>query len=244
MADKKISALTAATTPLAGTEVLPIVQSSTTVKVAVSDLTAGRAVSATSYNVSGGTAPANGIYLFGANTLGFSTNSSVRGVVDSSGNFAIGATSSAAARLNVSSSTTQDVVYVAANSAGVAADPVYVMPIRTAGSFRGGIRWNGSSIDYNTTSDARLKENIADADDTASLIDAIQVRKFDWKESGIHQRYGFIAQELAEVAPEAVSGDPQDTDMTMAVDYSKLVPMLVKEIQMLRSRVSVLEAKQ
>jgi hypothetical protein len=44
MADKKISALTAATTPLAGTEVLPIVQSGTTVKVAVSDLTAGRAV--------------------------------------------------------------------------------------------------------------------------------------------------------------------------------------------------------
>lgn len=48
MADKKISALTAASTPLAGTEVLPIVQSGATVKVAVSDLTAGRAVSAAS----------------------------------------------------------------------------------------------------------------------------------------------------------------------------------------------------
>jgi len=48
MADKKISALTAASTPLAGTEVLPIVQSGATVKVAVSDLTAGRAVSALS----------------------------------------------------------------------------------------------------------------------------------------------------------------------------------------------------
>jgi hypothetical protein len=46
MADKKISALTSATTPLAGTEVLPIVQASTTVKVAVSDLTAGRTFSA------------------------------------------------------------------------------------------------------------------------------------------------------------------------------------------------------
>ena len=39
MSDTKISALTSATTPLAGTEVLPIVQSSTTVKVAVNDLT-------------------------------------------------------------------------------------------------------------------------------------------------------------------------------------------------------------
>ena len=48
MADKKISALTAASTPLAGTEVLPIVQSGATVKVAVSDLTAGRAVAALS----------------------------------------------------------------------------------------------------------------------------------------------------------------------------------------------------
>lgn len=53
MADKKISALTASTTPLAGTEVLPIVQSGSTVKVAVSDLTAGRAVSASSVTSTG-----------------------------------------------------------------------------------------------------------------------------------------------------------------------------------------------
>jgi hypothetical protein len=48
MSDKTISALTASTTPLAGTEVLPIVQSGVTKKVAVSDLTAGRDVSAQS----------------------------------------------------------------------------------------------------------------------------------------------------------------------------------------------------
>jgi hypothetical protein len=54
MADKKISALTGATTPLAGTEVLPIVQSGATVKVAVSDLTAGRAISATQVTLSTG----------------------------------------------------------------------------------------------------------------------------------------------------------------------------------------------
>jgi hypothetical protein len=54
MADKKISALTGATTPLAGTEVLPIVQSGSTVKVAVSDLTAGRAISATQITLSTG----------------------------------------------------------------------------------------------------------------------------------------------------------------------------------------------
>ena len=48
MPDVKISALPAATVPLAGTEVLPIVQSSTTKKVSVADLTAGRAISASS----------------------------------------------------------------------------------------------------------------------------------------------------------------------------------------------------
>lgn len=46
MADLKISQLTGATTPVAGTEVLPIVQSGTTRKVAISDLTAGRVVNA------------------------------------------------------------------------------------------------------------------------------------------------------------------------------------------------------
>lgn len=52
MADKKISALTAATTPLAGSEVLPIVQGGSTVKVSVGNLTAGRAVSAQSLTAS------------------------------------------------------------------------------------------------------------------------------------------------------------------------------------------------
>jgi hypothetical protein len=54
MADKKISALTAASTPLAGTEVLPIVQGGSTVKVSVDDLTAGKLVN-TGAIISGGT---------------------------------------------------------------------------------------------------------------------------------------------------------------------------------------------
>ena len=53
MADKTISALTSATTPLAGTEVLPIVQGGTTVKVAVSDLTAARAVATAALSATG-----------------------------------------------------------------------------------------------------------------------------------------------------------------------------------------------
>jgi hypothetical protein len=54
MANTKISALTGASTPLAGTEVLPIVQSSATVKVSVANLTAGRAIGATSIQFGSG----------------------------------------------------------------------------------------------------------------------------------------------------------------------------------------------
>ena len=54
MADTKISALTSASTPLAGTEVLPIVQSSTTKQVSVANLTAGRAISATQITLTTG----------------------------------------------------------------------------------------------------------------------------------------------------------------------------------------------
>jgi hypothetical protein len=54
MADSKISALPASTTPLAGTEVLPIVQSSTTRQVSVANLTTGRAISATQLTLTTG----------------------------------------------------------------------------------------------------------------------------------------------------------------------------------------------
>ena len=108
------------------------------------------------------------------------------------------------------------------------------------GVVAGYIQTAGSTTSYVTSSDQRLKENIADADDAGSKVDAIQVRKYDWKADGSHQDYGMIAQELQAVAPEAVSGDADSEEM-MGVDYSKLVPMLIKEIQSLRNRVAQLE---
>lgn len=95
---------------------------------------------------------------------------------------------------------------------------------------------------YNTSSDRRLKDNIAPADDAGAVIDSIAIVKHDWKRGG-HVRYGVIAQDLNVVAPEAVTaGDDQvDIEKPWGVDYSKLVPMLIKEIQSLRARVAVLE---
>jgi hypothetical protein len=92
MPNSKISALTSATTPLAGTEVLPIVQSSTTTQVTVANLTAGRAVSGTSFSVTGSTIPTNGIYLPATNSVGISTNGILRSTYDASGNVGFGVT--------------------------------------------------------------------------------------------------------------------------------------------------------
>jgi len=110
------------------------------------------------------------------------------------------------------------------------------------GSPIGSISENGTNTSYNTSSDIRLKENITDADDAASIVDAINVVQYDWK-SGPHQRYGLVAQDLNTVFPEAVTvgDDGDDVVEPWGVDYSKLVPMLVKEIQSLRARISTLE---
>jgi hypothetical protein len=110
------------------------------------------------------------------------------------------------------------------------------------GTQTGSISTFVNTTNYNTSSDARLKENIADADAAASLIDAIKVRKFDWKSDNSHQRYGMVAQELATVVPEAVSQQAHPDDL-MGVDYSKLVPMLIKALQELTARVAHLEGK-
>jgi len=102
----------------------------------------------------------------------------------------------------------------------------------------GTIRTLNSATSYVTSSDARLKENIVDA--PAGNIDAIRVRSFDWKADGSHQTYGMVAQELVDVAPEAVSQGETEDDM-WGVDYSKLVPMMIKEIQDLKAEVAALK---
>lgn len=75
MADLKISQLTSATLPLAGTEVLPIVQSNSTKKVSVADLTAGRAVA-----FAGGTFSDNFVQGTAAKGANFTANTPAAGM--------------------------------------------------------------------------------------------------------------------------------------------------------------------
>jgi len=104
----------------------------------------------------------------------------------------------------------------------------------------GNITSSTSATAYNTSSDVRLKENIVDA--PAGSLDDIQVRSFDWKADGSHQKHGLVAQELVSVAPEAVHQGETDDEM-WSVDYSKLVPMMIKEIQDLKAEVTALKGE-
>ena len=126
------------------------------------------------------------------------------------------------------------------NKTGTQSGSSGIQDFRYDGTSVGNISISSTAVALNSTSDERLKENITDSADAGSKVDAIQIRQFDWKADGSHQDYGVIAQELVEVAPEAVH-QPVDEEDMMGVDYSKLVPMLIKEVQSLRSRVAELE---
>jgi len=180
---------------------------------------------------------------FGGFTPG-TTTALVKMRLDGDGNFYIGTTTTGG---NVANGFTiqnsAGATYTAlGHPNGTSSGAAYTIFSYNSGTI-GSITQNGTTaVSYNTSSDQRLKYNIAAADDAGSKIDAIQVRKFDWKVDDSHQDYGMVAQELLEVAPEAVAQGETEDDM-MGVDYSKLVPMMIKEIQSLRARINALEAE-
>ena len=187
---------------------------------------------------SGGTTALGG---FNGNMV-FIAGASERMRVDSSGNLLVGTTSTPTGSTGGSAFITESVgrktLKIASTTTSGAGLAEFINPNGVVGT----IVTNGSATAYNTSSDQRLKDNIVDAPSASDDIDAIQVRSFDWKADGSHQKYGMVAQELQSVAPEAVTGDADSDDM-MGVDYSKLVPMMLKEIQSLRARVAQLEGE-
>jgi hypothetical protein len=176
-----------------------------------------------------------GLFGTGGDVIGFSTNGSERARITPSGNFLIGKTAEDA--------TTQGIRINAAGRIDASRESgsgLINMSFSNGGNTVGSITTTTTATTYVTSSDYRLKENIVDAPSASDSIDAIQIRSFDWKANGSHQKYGVIAQELEAIAPEAVSKGEKEDDM-WGVDYSKLVPMLVKEVQSLRARVAQLE---
>jgi hypothetical protein len=177
-----------------------------------------------------------------ADTLGemaFLTSNTERMRLDSSGNLLIGTTTVPTTIGGSAFVANTDARYVLILGVNTSAPRTLAQFNNSLGNV-GSISTTSYSTAYNTSSDVRLKENIVDAPSASDDIDAIQIRSYDWKADGQHQKYGVVAQELVNVAPEAVSQGETEDD-TWGVDYSKLVPMLVKEIQDLRKRVADLE---
>jgi hypothetical protein len=155
--------------------------------------------------------------------------------IDSSGNLLVGRSSAGAAATDnghVFYGSGQH--YIFSN----ATECVRFYETSGSGQQVGSISITSSATAFNTSSDERLKENITDA--PAGNVDDIKVRSFDWKADGSHQDYGMVAQELEAVAPYAVTKGETEDDM-WSVDYSKLVPMLIKEIQDLKAEVAALK---
>jgi hypothetical protein len=176
----------------------------------------------------------NGLALNGSEVKLF-TNASERMRIDSSGNLLVGRSSAGAAATDdghVFYGSGQH--YIFSN----ATECVRFYETSGSGQQVGSISITSSATAFNTSSDERLKENITDA--PAGNVDDIKVRSFDWKADGSHQDYGMVAQELEAVAPYAVTKGETEDDM-WSVDYSKLVPMLIKEIQDLKAEVAALK---
>jgi hypothetical protein len=206
------------------------------------------AITASSVNGNASTLASNLIFY---NTDGNSLTERMR--IDSSGDLLVGTTSQLG-QITVDNGGNTTGIYVLQSNSGINHIGINVKSsyvtggqtgtmikfIQASDATVGTISSTITATAYNTSSDQRLKENITDASSASDDIDAIQVRSFDWKADGSHQKYGMVAQELQSVAPIAVTGDA-DSDEMMGVDYSKLVPMMLKEIQSLRARVAQLE---
>lgn len=104
--------------------------------------------------------------------------------------------------------------------------------INASGTLIGSVSVTNTNVGYNTTSDQRLKDNIIDSSTGLDTLMKINVRDFNWKTNPKNKIQGFIAQELNNIYPEAVTvGGEDPTTHPWQVDYGRITPLIVKSVQ-------------
>jgi hypothetical protein len=119
-----------------------------------------------------------------------------------------------------------------------------------SGNNKGSITIDGTGTTYNTTSDRRLKDNIQTITDGTDKLMAMNPVTHTWKaDPDAPAVHGFIAQEMQDVIPEAISGEDGGDEM-MSMDYGRITPVIVaalqdahREIQNLKAEIAALKEK-
>lgn len=112
----------------------------------------------------------------------------------------------------------------------------------------GSITVNGSNTAFNSTSDYRAKENVEPLDCAVTLLQRLNPVTFNFITHPDTRQKGFLAHELQDVLPEAVTGDKDAVDdagepILQQVDQSKLIPVLTAALQEALTRIEALENK-
>jgi hypothetical protein len=121
------------------------------------------------------------------------------------------------------------------------------MVFQNDGTQVGSVSVSGSNTAYNTSSDYRLKKDIAPMTGAITKVKALKPVTYTWKKDNAAGQ-GFIAHELQEVFPDAVTGakdavDAQGNPKYQGVDVSFLVATLTAALQEALARIEALEAK-
>jgi hypothetical protein len=116
---------------------------------------------------------------------------------------------------------------------------------RYAGTEVGDISVTGSGTTFNSISDYRLKESVAPLSGGLARVNALKPSIYKWKSDGSNGE-GFIAHELADVVPLAVTGEKDAVNedgsiKPQGVDLSRVVPILVAAIKELTAEVNALK---
>jgi hypothetical protein len=109
----------------------------------------------------------------------------------------------------------------------------FISFVKPDGSEIGAVRQlTSSSVDYNTTSDLRLKTNIRPTTKGLNDLMQIEVKDYLYKDDPAHPQTGFIAQQVYEHYPNAVTPGGEDVkNNPWMMDYGKMTPLLAKAIQ-------------